>query len=73
MESFSVSFTLGKAASEHGANINHNNRKFTASNVDEKRIGDNIYTSSRMFVMPTVSFSIVLCRNITDSRSGGIV
>ena len=42
MESFSVSFTLGKAASEHGANINHNNRKFTASNVDEKRIGDNI-------------------------------
>ena len=42
MKSFSVSFTLGKAASEHGANISHNNRKFTAANVDEKRIVDNI-------------------------------
>lgn len=42
MERFSVSFTLGKAASEHGANVNHNNRKFTAANVDEKRIVDNI-------------------------------
>ena len=42
MEKFSISFTLGKAASQHGANIKHNNRKFTAENVDEKRIADNI-------------------------------
>ena len=42
MEIFSISFTLGKAASLHGANIKHNNRKFTATNVDEKRIADNI-------------------------------
>ena len=42
MEKYSISFTLGKAASQHGANIKHNNRKFTAVNVDEKRITDNI-------------------------------
>ena len=42
MEKFSISFTLGKAASQHGANIKHNNRKFTAANVDEKRTADNI-------------------------------
>ena len=42
MEKFSISFTLGKAASVHGANVKHNNRKFTATNVDEKRIADNI-------------------------------
>ena len=42
MEKFSISFTLGKAASLHGANVKHNNRKFTAANVDEKRIADNI-------------------------------
>ncbi len=42
MEKFSISFTLGKAASLHGANIKHNNRKFTAANVDEKRIADNV-------------------------------
>jgi len=42
MEKFSISFTLGKAGALHGANIKHNNRKFTAANVDEKRIADNI-------------------------------
>lgn len=42
MEQFSVSFTLGKASAMHGANVSHNNRKFTAANVDEKRIADNI-------------------------------
>ena len=42
MEQFSVSFTLGKASAMHGANLNHNNRKFTASNVDETRISQNI-------------------------------
>lgn len=42
MEKFSVSFTLGKASVKHGVNINHNNRKFTAYNVDEKRTADNI-------------------------------
>ena len=38
MEKFSISFTLGKAASLHGANIKHNNRKFIAVNVDEKKL-----------------------------------
>ncbi len=42
MEQFSISFTLGKAAAPHGANPNHNNRRFTASNVDSSRITDNI-------------------------------
>ena len=42
MERFSVSFSLGKASVLHGANPNHNNRKFTAGNVDEKRTADNI-------------------------------
>ena len=42
MEQFSVSFTLGKASAIHGANLNHNNRKFTASNVDETRISQNL-------------------------------
>ena len=42
MEKFSISFTLGKAASQHGANVKHNNRKFTAANVDEKRTADNV-------------------------------
>lgn len=42
MEKFSISFSLGKAGALHGANIKHNNRKFTAANVDEKRIADNI-------------------------------
>ena len=42
MDKFSISFTLGKASAEHGGNIEHNNREFTAHNVDEKKIKDNI-------------------------------
>ena len=42
MEQFSVSFTLGKASAMHGVNLNHNNRKFTAANVDETRISENL-------------------------------
>ena len=42
MEKFSISFTLGKADSPHGANTNHNNRRFTASNVDSSRVAENI-------------------------------
>ena len=42
MEKFSISFTLGKAAAPHGANTNHNNRRFTASNVDSNRVAENI-------------------------------
>ena len=30
METFSVSFTLGKAGAAHGANVAHNNRKYLA-------------------------------------------
>ena len=47
MERFSVSFSLGKASVLHGANPNHNNRKFTAGNVDEKRTADNITYKSQ--------------------------
>ena len=42
MEKFSISFTLGKAGALHGANLKHNNRKFTAANVDETRSADNV-------------------------------
>lgn len=43
MGAFSISFTLGKASAEHGGNIQHNNRKFTAPNVDPNKEKDNIY------------------------------
>jgi hypothetical protein len=42
MNSYSTSFTVGKASDPHGANIEHNNRIFVAKNVDEKKISDNI-------------------------------
>ena len=42
MEQFSVSFTLGKASAMHGANVRHNNRDFTAANVDDQRTAENI-------------------------------
>ncbi len=42
MDRYSISFTLGKASDPHGANLAHNNRKFTAANVHEARSGENI-------------------------------
>ncbi len=42
MKNLSISFTLGKGLAVHGSNIQHNNRKFTAKNVDETRITSNI-------------------------------
>ena len=46
MDRYSISFTLGKATEQHGANIEHNNRRFTAANVDERlSINNIIYTS----------------------------
>lgn len=42
MERFSISFTLGKASAEHGANINHNNRKFLADNINPAETSKNI-------------------------------
>ena len=42
MNSLSCSFTLGKAGSVNGANVEHNNREFVADNVDPNRISDNI-------------------------------
>ncbi|MBQ6039622.1 MAG: plasmid recombination protein [Oscillospiraceae bacterium] len=35
MEQFSISFALGKGSAPHGGNIEHNNREFLASNVNE--------------------------------------
>lgn len=42
MQNLSISFTLGKGLAVHGSNIQHNNRKFTAKNVDETRFTSNI-------------------------------
>ena len=42
VESFSISFTLGKASAAHGANINHNNRKFLADNINPTETSHNI-------------------------------
>ncbi|MDR2558159.1 MAG: plasmid recombination protein [Oscillospiraceae bacterium] len=42
MSALSTSFTLGKASSPNGANVEHNNREFIADNVDVNRIADNI-------------------------------
>jgi hypothetical protein len=42
MGALSVSFTLGKASEQHGANVEHNNREFIASNVDPAKTGDNV-------------------------------
>ena len=42
MERFSISFTLGKASTEHGANVNHNNRKFLADNINPAETPNNI-------------------------------
>jgi hypothetical protein len=42
MGKMSTSFTLGKASQTHGANVEHNNRKFIAGNVNVNKIADNI-------------------------------
>lgn len=42
MERFSISVTLGKAGSPHGANLEHNNRNFIAQNVRRDQIPHNI-------------------------------
>ncbi len=42
MDRYSISYTLGKASDPHGANLAHNNRKFTAANVQESRSSQNI-------------------------------
>ncbi|MCR4761181.1 MAG: plasmid recombination protein [Oscillospiraceae bacterium] len=42
MERFSISFTLGKASAAHGANVNHNNRKFLADNINPAETSKNI-------------------------------
>ncbi len=42
MERFSISFTLGKASAAHGANVNHNNRKYLADNINPAETPHNI-------------------------------
>lgn len=42
MKGFSISFTLGKASSVHGGNVEHNNRDFIAKNVDSSKTKENI-------------------------------
>ena len=49
METFSVSFTLGKASAAHGANVAHNNRSFLADNVRaEKTFHNTNYKMQRV-------------------------
>jgi hypothetical protein len=42
MSGLSTSFILGKASVQHGANVEHNNREFTAKNIDIKKTAGNI-------------------------------
>ena len=42
MNQLSISFTLGKASVQHGANVNHNNREFIARNIDPTRTHQNV-------------------------------
>ena len=42
MDGYSISFTLGKASSAHGGNVEHNNRDFTAENVDDSKSKYNV-------------------------------
>lgn len=42
MKTLSTSFTLGKASVQHNANIEHNNRKFIAGNINREKVSDNI-------------------------------
>ena len=53
LKGYSISFTLGKASSAHGGNIEHNNRDFTS------------HTSLRILKMLFMSYSMRLLRNIT--------
>ncbi|MBD5142317.1 MAG: hypothetical protein HDT22_01710 [Ruminococcus sp.] len=42
MKQLSISFTLGKASIQHGANIDHNNREFIAKNVNQSKTHENV-------------------------------
>ena len=42
MNSFSISFTLGKGSSPHGGNIRHNNRDYYADNVQKNNTALNV-------------------------------
>ena len=43
MEQFSISFRLGKPSAPHGANLSHNNREFSAANIDPARSEQKIF------------------------------
>ena len=42
MNQLSISFRLGKPSAPHGANLAHNNREFSASNIVPERTCENI-------------------------------
>ena len=42
MNSLSISFTLGKASTPNTVNLNHNNRRFLAKNIDVTQIKNNV-------------------------------
>jgi len=42
MDSFSISFTLGKGSAPHGGNIRHNNRDYYANNVQKNNTALNV-------------------------------
>ena len=77
MNTMSISLTLGKASSPHGANLAHNNRDFVSSNVDTTRIDNNIvYANQDIYEAYDELFSEALevynakqkkpCRRIED-------
>lgn len=46
MQQLSVSFTLGKQSNPHGAHVAHNNRDFSAKNVEYSKTNNNIIYAS---------------------------
>ena len=67
MKNLSISFTLGKGLAAHGSNIQHNNRKFTAKNVDETRFTSS-HTSSSTLRTRTCNYSARLCESTMKNR-----
>lgn len=60
MDSFSISFTLGKGSAPHGGNIRHNNRDYYADNVQKNNTALNVeYKRQDIIFMYTGLFRAV--------------
>lgn len=51
MNTKTISMCQGKGS------LSHNNREFSAKNIDSSRTADNIVLFSRIWAKPTISFS----------------